>query len=456
MQLRDYQQAGVDQIRAAFSAGARAVCYQLPTGGGKTPIFCYVCRGAVALQNRVCVLVHRRELLRQADRHLTDWGVEHGVIAPNYPRTGHLVQVASVQTLVRRTGHDFDLLVFDEGHHAVAQTWRRIMHQHSTARVLGVTATPSRLSGRGLGTVYDTLICGPTTRELIDAGHLSEYRYYRAQVELDLTGLRSRGGDYDQGQLADLMDRRAITGNAVAEYARHCNGYPAMVFTVSVAHAQAVCEQFRAEGWRAVAVEGKMPQDARDAAFGGLASGRYNVLVACELASEGVDVPAVSAAIMLRPTKSPTVYLQQVGRALRPHPGKQRAVILDHVGNYLRHGLPDSPRTWSLNAGHERETDGEAAPRIRQCEVCFCCHDWAPTCPECGYEYPPAPRPDPKQEDGKLEELTPDEIRALHEHAKHTGKLKDYHAWARASGRKPGAAWYAWKKRRAGARRASA
>lgn len=450
--LRDYQLAGVEAIRDAYRKGARAVLYQLATGGGKTPIFCFVAQNAVQRGNRVCVLVHRRELLKQASKHLVQWGVPHGVISPDHRFTGHPVQVASVQTLVRRTDrYTFDLLVFDECHHAVAATWTRITQAYPAARVLGVTATPCRLAGAGLGTVFDRLVCGPPVEDLMARGFLSPYRYFRAPVDIDLRGLRSQGGDYQAGALEDLMNRREITGSAVEQYRKHAPGMPAMVFCSSAAHADAVAAEFRAAGYRAISVDGSMPTEQRDAAFGGLASGRYTHLMACDLASEGVDIPGVSCAIMLRPTKSPIICRQQWGRALRTAPGKTHAIILDHVGNWLRHGLPDSPVQWSLEQGCIRPPE-DSVPRVRQCPRCFFVHPFGPECPECSYIYPLPGRKPPKEVDGQLSEITDSERAAFWDRARTTGSLAAYHDWAKATGRPPGAAWMAFKKNRRGRR----
>lgn len=445
-QLRDYQETAVSKLRQAFADGHVAPLYRGATGSGKTVIFSYIAKHAAALGTRICILVHRRELLLQASRALSSWEIPHGIIAPGYQRINTPVQVASVQTLVRRSGHEFDLLIIDECHHSTATTYRSIFHDQRQARLLGVTATPCRMSGAGLGTIFDTLIEGPTIKQLTDQGHLSPAIVYAPPTAVNLSGIRSRAGDYDKEKLAALMDSRQITGCAVSHYVKLCNGYPAIAFCASVDHAKHVAEDFRAAGFRAASVDGAMAQDERDDAIASLGDGRLNVLTSCDLISEGVDVPVVSAAILLRPTMSLSVYLQQVGRVLRPFPGKKAAIILDHVGNVIRHGLPGAEREWSLEEGVVKppKSSDDEYPKARQCHECFAVHDYAPVCPECGFIYPVVAKKPPKQVDGELKLVSQEEGNEIYKAAK---TLAEFHEWARSTGKKPGAAWFAHKRR---------
>ena len=394
MQLRDYQQTAVDDLRSAFGNGSRAPLLVLPTGGGKTFVFCYIASNAANRGNKTLILVHRQELLRQTSDSLTALGVRHGLIAPGAsPRFGELVQVASVQTIVRRfdqiqsAGWSPDLIVPDEAHHATAGTWRQVLDRWRSARILGVTATPCRMDGSGLGEVFDAMIEGPQIADLIDAGHLSPPTVYAPPVVADLTGVRTRAGDYAKNELAERIDRPTVTGDAVAHYARICPGVPAIAFCVSVAHAEHVAEQFRAAGWNAASLDGSMPDADRKQRIADLAAGRLHVLTSCDIISEGTDIPVVGAAILLRPTKSLGLYLQQVGRALRLFPGKVEAIILDHVGNVAQHGLPDEPRDWSLEGrakGKRAAPDGPPPPLT--CDGCFrqIRRPAPPACPTCG------------------------------------------------------------------------
>jgi superfamily II DNA or RNA helicase len=248
------------------------------------------------------------------------------------------------------------------------------------------------------------------------------------------------------------MRSRQITGCCISHYKRICDGLPFIAFCVSIDHATRVAEDFRGAGYPVEAIDGTLSRDERRRIVQSL--GRQNVgITSCDLVSEGFDVPAVVAAILLRPTKSLGLYLQQVGRALRVCQGKTKAVILDCVGNVLKHGLPDAAREWCLTRGvvrPERDADDES-PDIRSCPECYAVHEWAAACPYCGHVYVAAAR-EVKQVAGELKKLTPEEIQDLEEHAKRTGRLKDWHAVAKATGRKSGWAFGKWKSQTAGRR----
>ena len=326
MLLRPYQQDLVSALRVSYATGHKAPLVVLPTGGGKTYFFSYVAEQAVARGNRVCILVHRQELLLQASRSLRSMGIAHGLISPMFNMNNEPVQVASVQTLIRRLKRQtlpFDLIVSDEAHHAVAGSWRKILDQYPNAKVLGVTATPIRTDGQGLSEIFDDLIVGASMATLIDMGYLVRPVVYAPPTAVDLSGVRKRGGDFDAQQLTERMDKPTITGSAVEHYKRLCAGKPAIAFCASVAHAQHVAEQFRQAGFKSVSLDGTMLDTERKAAIDGLANGSIHVLTSCDIVSEGTDIPVVEAAILLRPTQSTGLYLQQVGRALRVVDGKQ-------------------------------------------------------------------------------------------------------------------------------------
>lgn len=369
MRLRPYQHQGVASIRAAFSAGNRRVLFVLPTGGGKTIVFSLVTSTAAARGKRVCVLVHRQELVDQVSGSLAATGVPHGIVAAGRPETADPVQVASVASLVRRLDRTapFDLLVADEAHHAVAGTWRAVIEAMPQAFVLGVTATPERLDGRGLGDAFDTMVQGPSVADLTAAGFLVPAAVYAPPATVDFAALKTQAGDFAAGEAGAAMSAAAVVGNAVEHYGRLCRGVPAVAFCCGIAHSRLVAARFNAAGFRAAHVDGDTEPAERRRLIAAIGTGSLDVLTNAGLISEGVDVPAIGAAILLRPTQSLGLYLQQVGRALRPGPGKCRAIILDHAGNSLRHGLPDDPRDWTLDAKprrsrKEREAGGRRCP----------------------------------------------------------------------------------------------
>lgn len=385
--LRDYQVKGVSEIRERFAAGIKRTLFVLSTGGGKTVLFSYIAAGVASKGKRVCLIAHREELLNQISSALSQFNVPHSVLAGGtrgLPRSQ--VLVASIQTLVNRLDHfqPPDLLITDEAHHCCGKTSAaKIAFACKDAFQLGVTATPCRLDGRGLGDVYETMVLGPQTAELTNLGFLAPAEVYAPPERPDLSGLRKRGGDYAIGDLAERQDKPKITGNAVQHYTRLAPGKAAVAFCCSVEHAEHVATEFRAAGYRAVSVDGKMDKDDRRRAIMDLASGKVQVITSCEIISEGVDVPRIEVGIMLRPTQSMGLWLQQVGRCLRPYPGKKSALILDHAGNSLMHGLPDEPREWTLEGMAE---GGGKEPRaaLKTCRKCLAIFRPAPKCPRCG------------------------------------------------------------------------
>lgn len=418
MDLRPYQQQGITDIRDAFRDHRRVV-YVLPTGGGKTVTFSFIAKNASARGKRVLIEVHRRELIKQASRTFTRMGIPHGVIAPGHPLTNDLVQICSVQTLVNRLEvlPPPDIIVTDEGHHGVAETWKRIYDHWPLARVLLVTATPGRPDGQGLGSVADTMIIGPTMRWLIDNGYLADYDYYAPPSKVDLKGLRSRLGDFESKELEKRVNQSTITGDCIEHFKSLCPAERALAFCVSVQHAKDVAALFTAAGIKAASVDGGMLDADRDRVIEQFSNGEIQILTSCQLIGEGFDVPECGAVIDLAPTKSVINYLQRVGRALRPKADGRRAIILDHVGNVHRHMPPDAERAWTLNDKVKTKTD--ALSTCKQCFRIFYAKDRPTiacpneTAPECPYmkgedeESIAARKKLPKQVNGRLEKINP-------------------------------------------------
>lgn len=442
-ELRPYQTDLIQQIAQHFRNGSRAPLAQGPTGMGKTVIMTTIADGAARKGNRCAVLVHRQELVTQTAVALARAGVWHGICAPSSvvaasvkaqiapPSAGGVgrsffnqeagVIVASVQTLARRLDQfgDFRFLFLDEAHHAVAGQWAQVIGRYPSAYICGFTATPERLDGKGLGIScggpFSSLVLGPSVSALIGGGYLSRPRVFAPPVQLDLSGVHTVAGDYNKGELSETMDRPAITGDAIEHYRRLCDGKPAVAFCVGIDHAKHVAEQFRAAGYRASCIDGTMDDTARRHAIADLAGGRLNILTSCEIINEGTDIPVIAAAILLRPTQSLGLYLQQVGRALRPYPGKEHAIILDHVGNTDRHGLPDDDREWTLEGRKKKKRkagESESGPSVRQCLICFAVYAAArPVCPVCGAAAMPTKR-EIEQREGQLVEIKKQEAAA--------------------------------------------
>lgn len=388
--LRPDQAEAVTAVRRDF-AKHRRVLLQGATGWGKTVLFSYISRGVSSKNKRVVIMAHRRELLGQISRTLKLFNVKHAILDPSYrgiPTSP--VVVASVFTLARRLQHwpAPDLIVGDEAHHFTADsTWGKVVDHFPSARVLGVTATPCRLDGRGLGEMFDTMVEGPTVAELIGMGVLTPAEVYAPPDRLSLMGIRRRAGDYILGDLDRLMNKPRITGNAVEHYKKFAAGTRAVAFCVSVKHAHELAQQFNQHGISASAIDGKMDDWDRDHVISQFRAGTVKVLASCDLISEGFDLPAIECAIMLRPTQSLGLYLQQAGRAIRSYPGKTRTIILDHAGNTETHGMIDDVRQWTLSGGIEQRGNNGGAPRVASCPSCYAMHRPSPTCPKCGYVY---------------------------------------------------------------------
>lgn len=389
--LRDYQRDLVVEIRDAYRHGFRAPLLQLSTGAGKTIIFCDIVERVARADHSAYILVHRQELLRQASDHLNLLGIPHGNIAAGRAITGDPIQIASVQTLVRRLDKlpRPDLIIIDEAHHSNAASWRKIISTWSSSRLLGVTATPMRLDGTGLGKqsggYYDYLICGPSTKELIRQGYLSRPVVYAPPIGADLTGIKTVAGDFDMKETSQRIDKPTITGCAIEHYSRICGNAPAIAFCASIKHAEHIANQFNAAGIAAADLHGGLDDNTRKHRIASLGNGQLRVLTSCDLISEGTDIPIVTTAILLRPTQSPGLYLQQCGRALRPFPGKAAAIILDHVGNWERHGLPDESRQWSLDSERKLSRNKKQGLQIRMCEQCYAVIPATVLiCPQCG------------------------------------------------------------------------
>ena len=366
--MRGYQDDLIGETRNAIRTYDR-VLVQASTGAGKTRMFAKLSDLAAAKGKRVLILAHRVEIIEQISRALAELGLRHGLIVVGRRMTDDPVQLGMIQTVGRRLDRVAppSLIVVDECHHAVSPTYVAVLNHWPKAKLLGFTATPRRADGRGLGDVFQTMVQAIPMADLIKQGFLAGYDYLAPPMKADLSGVKTRMGDFAVDELAAVMDKQVVTGSAVDHYAQHLQGRPAIAFCVTVAHAEHVAQQFREARFRAASVDGAMDQAERRNRIDAIGNGELQVLTSCELISEGVDVPVVAGAILLRPTKSLGMFLQQVGRCLRPKPDGSKAVILDHVGNVHNHGMPDAHREWSLET--KRKKAGAAPTAV--CKACF-------------------------------------------------------------------------------------
>lgn len=373
LNLRDYQQRMVDE-----AAKHRRVLMVAPTGSGKSVLIHHY-----AYTPNTLLLSHRAELIDQLAARMSD--IPYSTLRAGGQYIPAPLVIASVQTATRRELPKFDQILIDETHHLHAPSWRSIIEKQPQARILGFTATPIRMDGQGLGGFFDKLVLGPSTAELIDSGFLSRYKIF-APSNVDTKGIPSRGGDFARNILEKVVDKPSITGCAVTEYQRRCAGKRAICFCVGVAHSQHVAEEFNRNGITAEHIDGNTTN--RTDIIARFQRGDIQVLCNCDIIGEGLDIPGVHAVILLRPTKSLSCYLQQVGRALRPSEDKPEAIILDHAGNCSRHGFPDDDFGWSLEGQRTRRGRG-ASTSVRICMQCFLASKQAALrCPHCGTEFP--------------------------------------------------------------------
>lgn len=397
--LRSYQSDVVDRIWAAIAAGCRAPLIVAPTGAGKTVIAAEIVRREIGAGRRALFLAHRRELIAQASEKLHALGIlDQGIILAGHPtRPAAPVQIASISTLharaVRSTKMDLppaDLVLVDEAHHIRAASYRAIVAEYPEAVIIGLTATPCRGDGRGLGNSFDRIIECPGVAELIELGYLVPTRVF-APSRPDLSGVKVARGDYVEAQLAERMDRAELVGDIVEHWLRLAERRRTVVFATTVAHSVHLRDQFRAAGVWAEHIDGGTPADERDGILAKLRAGSVEVVCNCAVLCEGWDQPEVACLVLARPTRSTALFRQMVGRALRPAPGKVDALVLDHAGAVFEHGFIDDPIRWTLQEDRRAENPRQAArmahkaPALATCPECHAVRLGGQACSNCGW-----------------------------------------------------------------------
>jgi DNA repair protein RadD len=442
--LRPYQQTLDRDIDREWAAGKRNVCAVAPTGGGKTVNMAAKFKQHIDNKWGPAVgIAHRHELVSQMSLSLARHGIRHRIIGSDdvirncvrihmdeigrsYYDPNALCVVAGVDTLVRRDEPWFKQVTLwqtDETHHLLRDNkWGKAVAMFPNARGIGWTATPLRADGYGLGRhadgVMDAMVVGPSMRELISMGYLTDYRLLcppSALVAADIP--HAANGDFSQPALRKATHEAHITGDIVQTYLKHCRGQLGVTFAVDVEHAQEITQAYRAAGVSAECVTAKTPDTLRFAIMRRFKAREIQQLVNVDLLGEGVDVPAIECVSMGRLTDSYALYAQQFGRALRLLDGKTQATILDHVGNWERHGLPDRDRDWSLDRRERRGAYNvmEGRELLRACTGCTRAFErFRDCCPFCGEPLPePRGRSEPKMVDGDLVELDPAILKAL-------------------------------------------
>lgn len=438
---RQYQNDIEQGVYSSWQAGMMNVLIVLATGGGKTAVVSKIFKKH---QGAGIAIAHRQELVSQISLALARLGIYHNLIAPQnivkfismyhtmelgrtffHPQAP--VTVAGVDTLLRRDlgqwAHQVTLCFQDEAHHVLRDNkWGKAAALFPNAKHLGTTATPRRADGNGLGRyaqgIFDVMVQGPSMRELINMGYLTDYRVFAATSDLDLRNvdISSATGDFNQHQLREATHESRIVGDVVDHYFDVARNKLGVTFAVDVETASEIAAKYRSYGLAAEVVSAKTPDRIRVDLINRFKRREILQLVNVDLFGEGFDLPAIEVVSMARPTQSLALFMQQFGRALRPMEGKDKAIILDHVGNTVRHGLPDAPREWSLENRERRariKGDDDVVP-VTACTNCMAVYERVMTaCPYCGERPIPQERSKPEQVDGNLFELSPDALAQL-------------------------------------------
>lgn len=412
--LRDYQIKAKSGIYEAWSHGHQAVLLVLPTGGGKTSVAADVINTEINASNSTMFIAHRKELIEQCSARLDSQGVPHGIIKAGNKRVNRLpVQVASVQTLINRVrpkdwdlfgGHSYgaDLIIIDEAHRALAGTYIEVVKAFPKARILGLTATPYRSDGKGLGDLFQFIVSASSPAELTRLGFLVPARVFTTPLEPDFTKIKVKRGEYDPKAVEEIMNNAKIIGDVYAQWKIHAAKRQTVIFASSCDHGKKILEIFHANGERAAYLDGTTPEEERTQILANLETGVIQVAINMGVLTEGWDCPPVSCVQIVRPTKSLGLYLQMAGRALRPHPvsGKTDCVIIDHGGNTMRHGLVTEEREITL----EGDNSADQRPTMK---ICFACHAVyeGHKCPECGHVNKKPKREPTTEEQQYLDEM---------------------------------------------------
>ena len=390
--LRPYQQKVIDDLADALRKGYRHPLLVLPTGAGKTVIASKLAEGIINKGNNLIFMCHRTELVDQTYRTFLKNDIDPDFIAAGRKfKPESDCYIAMVNTLLRRL-QKVDcprVFIVDETQYVLSKTWKTIIDYFDKAIVIGLTATPYRLDGKSLSDLYDCMIQGPTTDELIKMGNLVPYKYY-APTNLDTSKIKVVNGEYQAQALDEAIGQSSVIGDNIEQYKKLAMGKRNVVFACNVKHSMEIVRRYNEAGIPAAHLDGNTNPGERKRTIKDFESGKIKVLSNVSLFGEGFDLPAIEVVSMLRPTMSLSLCIQQWGRGLRTAPeiGKTECLILDHVNNYQRHGLPDEHREWSLDGGVKRKKRGQQSEvKIKRCPNCFFAHPPALKCPNCGYEY---------------------------------------------------------------------
>jgi len=406
--LRDYQQLSIDKLKKSLSTKHKRPILVAPTGSGKTHIAVAVIHLALNKGNSVLFLAPRRELIYQARDRLADHNITSGIIMSGEPRSPYeRVQIASFDTLHARGMRtdrmvmpDANVVIVDEAHLSIAATRKKIIDYYSDSVVIGLTATPARGDGKGLGEIYDDLIVSVSMSDLVKQGHLVPARYF-APSKPDLSKLKTSKGDYVVKELEKRVDKPQLVGEVIENWLNIAPDRQTVVFCVTRSHARHVLDEFLLRGIKAGYLDGDTPLEERKQVLADIASGDIQVLVNIFVATFGWDCPSISCVVLARPTKNITLYLQTAGRGLRTCDGKDDCIIIDHSGAIEQHGFVDDAIPWTLSGAEDVRELKKAQqkeykePKDITCKKCKTVFRSARICPNCGFQAIPKGRPIP-------------------------------------------------------------
>lgn len=399
-ELFEDQAEFVGNLRRSLQSGHKSILGVASPAFGKTVVAAHITETARSKNADATIwfLVHRKNLLRQTSKSFWSAHIEHGLLTSGRRKSNLPIQVGTIGTVNSRfdTLTPPSILFIDEAHLAKGAMFEKVIEwaRDSGSIVIGLTGTPERLDGKALGDLFDDLIEAKSTKWLIEQGRLSEYIAFTTPMGPDLSAIKKSGNDFNKSDLAMAMDKPTIVGDAVSHWRKHANGMRTVAYCVNVEHSKHTADAFNQAGIPAAHVDADTTEAELKAVCEGLADRSILILCNCELVIEGFDLSAqvgrdvtLECCILLRPTQSVARYLQMVFRALRRKP--QPAVILDHAGCILKHGLPCEDREWSLEgkkkSKRKKNDDDEPDVTVQQCMKCYAVFKPGPdNCPMCG------------------------------------------------------------------------
>lgn len=419
MQLRGYQLDTIQKARDSIAAGNKSIILQASCGAGKTCMAAAICDSALSKNKKILFLVHRRELAYQAMERFSDYGLGDEIsliMAGEESNLSKPIQIVSIQTYIRRIAlkdglpwfHKADIVILDEAQVSISPTYLKLMEKYNGNTIkIGLTATPCRGDARPLGELYDDIVSSVGINELTKLKHLVPVRYYSGKEKPNLKGINTVLGDFDKKELNKRMNKTKLIGDIFSNWARICGDRSTIVFASGVKHSKFIRDEFRRNGVSIEHIDSHTPTEARADILRRLKNGDIQVITNCQILTEGFDFPAAGAIVLCRPTRSYALFVQMAGRGLRPSPGKQECILIDHAKNIEMHGFLTDEVEWNLNGkgkAWKKKKPRKKEKKIFECDECRTMFSGSATCPQCGWEV---------SDYGKKIETTDDELQEI-------------------------------------------